>query len=168
MLGVKLLCKFAWAFPDKMFLRMRYRLQLGRNLDLKNPKRFTEKVQWLKLYNRKPEFTTMVDKYAVKDFVANKIGKQYIIPTLGIWERFDDIDFNTLPERFVLKTTHGGGGGGVVICKDRSKFDYNHARNVLNRSLKADIYRNYREWPTKMCRAESSLRSSSLTAMMKN
>jgi hypothetical protein len=143
------LCKFAWAFPDKPFLKMRYRLQLGRKLDLKNPKRFTEKIQWLKLYNRKNEYTTMVDKYAAKEFVANKIGEQYIIPTLGVWNHFDEIDFDLLPEQFVLKTTHGGGGGGIVICKDKATFDKNKARNVLEGSLKHGIYTTYREWPYK-------------------
>jgi hypothetical protein len=148
-LALALLSKCAWAFPDKIFLKLRYRLQLGHPLNLKNPKRFTEKIQWLKLYNRRSEFTTMVDKYAVKEFVANKIGEMYIIPTLGVWNKFDDIDFDTLPERFVLKTTHGGGGGGVVICKDRATFNKEKARAVINRSLKGDIYMLYREWPYK-------------------
>jgi hypothetical protein len=148
-LALALLCKCAWAFSDKLFLKLRYRLQLGHRLNLKNPKRFTEKIQWLKLYNRKPEFTTMVDKYAVKEFVANKIGEKYIIPTLGVWDKFDDIDFDALPERFVLKTTHGGGGGGVVICKDRATFDKEKAQQIINRSMKGDIYLHYREWPYK-------------------
>jgi hypothetical protein len=147
--ALALLCKFAWAFPDKMFLKLRYRLQLGHQLNLKKPKRFTEKIQWLKLYNRKPEYTTMVDKYAVKAFVANKIGEQFIIPTLGVWDGFDDIDFDALPDCFVLKTTHGGGSGGVVICKDRTTFDREKALEVLNRSLSDDIYLLYREWPYK-------------------
>jgi predicted RNA-binding protein YlxR (DUF448 family) len=91
----------------------------------------------------------MVDKLAVKAVVSAKIGEKYIIPTLGVWERFDDIDFDALPERFVLKTTHGGGSGGVVICKDRAKFDKDKARKVLTRSMKSDIYLLYREWPYK-------------------
>jgi hypothetical protein len=148
-LALALLCKCAWAFPDKFFLKLRYRFELGHPLNLKNPKRFTEKIQWLKLYNRKPEYTTMVDKYAVKEIVANKIGEQYIIPTLGVWDNFDEIDFDALPEQFVLKTTHGGGGGGVVICKDKTQFNKEKARNVLERSLKHGIYTAYREWPYK-------------------
>ena len=82
---------------------------MGYKLDLKNPKTFSEKLQWLKLYNRKPEYTQMVDKAAVKDYVAKILGKEYIIPTLGIWNKPEDIDFESLPNRFVLKTTHGGG-----------------------------------------------------------
>jgi hypothetical protein len=143
------LCRFAWALPNKLFLQMRYRLELGRKLDLKNPKRFTEKIQWLKLYNRKAEYTTMVDKYAVKGFVAKKIGEQYIIPTLGVWEHFDDIDFDKLPNRFVLKTTHGGGGGGIVICKDKNNFDKENARIILENSLKHSDWKPYGEWPYK-------------------
>lgn len=122
---------------------------MGQPLNLKVPKTFNEKLQWLKLYNRKPEYTTMVDKFAVKEYVANIIGEEHIIPTLGIWNSFDEIDFNSLPNQFVLKTTHGGGGGGVVICKDKNTFDKQKAKKVLQKSLNSDIYWNYREWPYK-------------------
>lgn len=135
--------------PDKTFLQLRYLFEMGKPLNLKNPRTFQEKIQWLKLYNRKPEYTCMVDKAAVKDYVANIIGSKYVIPTLGIWERFDDIDFDALPNRFVLKTTHGGGGGGVVICKDKSTFNLTAAKHILERSLKQDIYKKLREWPYK-------------------
>ena len=91
----------------------------------------------------------MVDKYAVKEYVANIIGEEHIIPTLGIWNSFDEINFNSLPNQFVLKTTHGGGGGGVVICKDKNTFDKQRAKKVLQKSLDSDIYSNYREWPYK-------------------
>ena len=91
----------------------------------------------------------MVDKYAVKQYVANIIGEEYIIPTLGVWDKFDDIDFSSLPDQFVLKTTHGGGGGGVVICKDKKTFDREKAMKTLNRSMKGDIYKSLREWPYK-------------------
>lgn len=144
-----LLNKTARIFPDKLFLELKYRLVMGQKLDLKNPKTFNEKLQWLKLYNRKPEYTMMVDKYAVKEYVANKIGKEYIIPTLGIWKRIEDIDWDSLPNQFVLKTTHGGGGGGVVICKDKNTFDRNEAKLKLRKSLESDIYLNFREWPYK-------------------
>ena len=118
-------------------------------INWKNPKTCTEKLQWLKLYNRKPEYTTMVDKYAVKSYVASIVGKKYVIPTLGVWDKPEEIDWNSLPNQFVLKTTHGGGGGGVVICKDKTTFDKESAIAKLNESLGSDIYLNYREWPYK-------------------
>lgn len=139
---------FKW-LPDKTYLKLLYRFKMGHQLDLENPKTFTEKLQWLKLYNRKPEYTTMVDKYAVKQYVADRIGEEYIIPTLGVWDKFEDIDFSTLPQQFVLKTTHGGGGGGVVICWDKSTFDTTKAKKNIEKSMKGDIYRNLREWPYK-------------------
>lgn len=136
-------------WPDKLFLKIKYRLVMGKKLNLKNPKTFSEKLQWLKLYNRKPEYTIMVDKLAVKEFVASKISKKYIIPTLGVWNTPDEIEWAKLPKQFVLKTTHGGGGSGVVICKDKSLLDIDIAKKRLNNSLKSDIYLNYREWPYK-------------------
>lgn len=136
-------------WPDKLFLKLKFRLVMGQKLDLNNPKTFNEKLQWLKLYNRRPEYTTMVDKYAVKQYVADKIGEQHIIPTLGVWDSVDDIDWASLPDQFVLKTTHGGGGGGVVICKDKHTFDKETAKARLQKSLDRDIYLNYREWPYK-------------------
>lgn len=135
--------------PDAPYLKLLYRFKMGHRLDLKSPKTFTEKIQWLKLYNRKPEYTTMVDKYAVKQYVANIIGEEYIIPTLGVWDKPEDVDWENLPNQFVLKTTHGGGGGGVVICKDKKIFDKNAAIDKLNESLSSDIYRGLREWPYK-------------------
>lgn len=141
--------KFLGFLPDKLFLTLRYRCLMGKWIDWKNPKTFTEKIQWLKLYNRKPEYTTMVDKYAVKQFVAERIGNEHIIPTLGVWNKPEDIDWGSLPEQFVLKTTHGGGSGGVVICSDINSFDKQAAISKLNASLRSDIYANYREWPYK-------------------
>lgn len=144
-----LLNKTARLWPDGLFLKIKFRLVMGQKLDLKNPKTFNEKLQWLKLYNRRPEYTTMVDKYAVKQYVAEKIGEQYIIPTLGVWNNVDDIDWESFPNQFVLKTTHGGGGGGVVICKDKATFDIDAAKGKLQKSLDSDIYLNFREWPYK-------------------
>lgn len=146
---VFILNKGAKLFSDKRFLKMKFRLEMGQKLNLDNPKTFNEKLQWLKLYNRKPEYTTMVDKYAVKEYVASIIGKEYIIPTLGVWNSVDEIDWDALPNQFVLKTTHGGGGGGVAICKDKSSFDKTKAKKTLQKSLDSDIYWNYREWPYK-------------------
>ena len=135
--------------PDKLYLSLRYRFIIGHWIDWKNPKTFTEKIQWLKVYNRKPEYTTMVDKYAVKRYVADRIGEDYVIPTIGVWEKTEDIDWDSLPNQFVLKTTHGGGGGGVVICRDKSIFNRQMAVAKLNESLASDIYSNLREWPYK-------------------
>ena len=98
--------------PDKLYLSLRYRFRMGHWIDWKHPKTFTEKLQWLKLYNRKPEYTKMVDKYAVKDYVSGVIGPEYIIPTIGVWNKPEEIDWDSLPNQFVLKTTHGGGSGG--------------------------------------------------------
>lgn len=139
---------FRW-LPNATYLKLLYRFKMGHRLDLKNPQTFTEKLQWLKLYNRKPEYTKMVDKYAVKEYVAKKIGEEYIIPTLGVWDKPEDIDWDLLPNQFVLKTTHGGGGGGVVICKDKATFDKASAIAKLKESMASDIYSGLREWPYK-------------------
>lgn len=141
--------KIGFLIPDRLYLKIIYRLNMGHRLDLNHPRAFTEKIQWLKLYNRKPEYTTMVDKVAVKDYVAEHLGKEYVIPTLGIWERPEDVDWDALPDKFVLKTNHSGGNTGVVICKDKNTFDRNLAIQKLSQSLKADVYRNLREWPYK-------------------
>ena len=132
-------------FPDKLYLSLRFRLQMGKWIDWKNPTTFNEKLQWLKLYYRKPEFTIMVDKYAVKRYVADKIGEQYIIPTLGVWENPKDIEWEKLPEQFVLKTTDGGGGCGVVICTEKSKL--NVADTLKKLDDKTHYFSSFREWP---------------------
>ena len=133
--------------PDDLFLKVRYRGEMNKPLNLRNPQTFNEKLQWLKLYDRKPEYTVMVDKYAAKQYVAAKIGEQYIIPTLGVWEHFDDIDFDSLPNQFVLKCTHDS--GGLVVCKDKSSLDKTAAREKLEKSLKQNYYWSGREWPYK-------------------
>ena len=133
--------------PDETFLKMKYKLMMGTKLDLENPKTFNEKLQWLKLHDRNPEYTKMVDKYEAKEYVANIIGKEYIIPTLGVWDKFDDIDFDALPNEFVLKPTHTS--GNVFICKDKSKIDYKKLKKQVNKWLKRDYYKIHREWPYK-------------------
>lgn len=139
---------FTW-LPDKLYLKLLFRIRMGKRLNLKNPQTFSEKLQWLKLYDRKTEYTMMVDKYAVKDYVAGIIGEEYIIPTIGVWNKLDDIEWDTLPEKFVLKTTYGGGSSGVVICKDKSTFDRQKAIKKLKKSLKQNIYKTLKEWPYK-------------------
>lgn len=133
--------------PDDVFLKRMYKIKTGRELDLENPKTFNEKLQWLKIHDRKPVYTTMVDKYAAKDYVASTIGKEYIIPTLGIWDSFDEIDFDALPNQFVLKCTHDS--GGLIICRDKTRFDYDAAREKISVCLKRNYYDVYREWPYK-------------------
>lgn len=133
--------------PDKQYLRLMYWAILHKKLDLRYPKTFNEKLQWLKIYDRKPEYTVMVDKYAAKQYVADRIGEQYIIPTLGVWENFDDIDFESLPNQFVLKCTHDS--GGLVVCKDKSKLDKVAAKEKIEKSLKRNYYWSGREWPYK-------------------
>ena len=133
--------------PDRQYLKMMYRKLIGKELNLDNPETFNEKLQWLKLYNRKPEYTKMVDKYEVKKYVADLIGEEYIIPTLGVWDRVEDIDFDTLPNQFVLKCTHDS--GGLVICRDKSTLDIPEAIKKLKRSLKRNFYWYGREWPYK-------------------
>ena len=133
--------------PDGLFLKIYYPMIMKERLDLNNPRTFNQKLQWLKLYDRKPEYTTMVDKYAVKKYVAEKIGSEYIIPTLGVWDKFDDIDFESLPNQFVLKCTHDS--GGLVICRDKAKLDFASAKKKIEKSLKHNYYLNGREWPYK-------------------
>lgn len=133
--------------PDKPFLILCYAARVGKKLDLTNPYTFNEKIQWLKLYDRKPEYTQMVDKYEVKRLVADAIAEDFVIPTLGIWDNFDDIDFDALPNQFVLKCTHDC--GGLVICRDKKTLDVKAARKKIERSLKRNYYYNCREWPYK-------------------
>lgn len=133
---------------DKCYLKIKYKLYFQKNLDLKNPQTFNEKLQWLKLYDRSPLYTILVDKFAVRRHIAEKIGEEYLIPLVGgSWKSFNEIDFNALPNQFVLKCTHDS--GGIVICKDKSKFDINAARDKISRSLNRNYYYHGREWPYK-------------------
>ena len=130
--------------PDKIYVKKIYKKHIGKNLNLKNPQTFNEKLQWLKLYDRKKEYTNMVDKYEAKKYVANIIGEEYIVPTIGIYNNFDEIDFDKLPNQFVMKCTHDSGGN--VICKDKSKLNIPEAKNKINNSLKNNYYWMWREW----------------------
>lgn len=133
--------------PDKAYLKLMFKVRMGKKLNLKNPQTFNEKLQWLKLYDRKPKYTMMVDKFEVKKYISEKIGEEYVISTLGVWDKFDDIDFEKLPNQFVLKCTHDS--GGLVICKDKSKLDIAFAKQKIERSLKKNYYWHGREWPYK-------------------
>ena len=141
---------FSWIKNDRLYLRLLFFFETkGKILHLGNPLTFCEKIQWLKLYNHNPEYTTMVDKYAVKAYVDEIIGKGHVIPTLSVWERGESIDWDKMPNEFVLKTTNGGGNTGVVICKNKNTFNKDSAIEKLNASLRHDIYRFLREWPYK-------------------
>lgn len=133
--------------PDKEYLYIMYRIMMHKKLDLKNPRTFNEKLQWLKLYNRNPEYTLMVDKYEAKKYVENKIGSKYIIPTLGVWDSFDDIDFKSLPQQFVLKCTHDS--GGLIICRDKNRLDLEEVESKIEACLKQRYFWIAREWPYK-------------------
>lgn len=149
LLGCALLEHFGKWLPDRVYLKLMFRFKMGYRLNLRNPKTFSEKIQWLKLYNRRPEYTKMVDKYAVKEYVSKLIGEEYVIPILGVWDKPEDIEWDKLPNQFVLKTTHGGGSEGVVICKNKETFDRQKAINQLHLSYDVDIYKQLREWPYK-------------------
>lgn len=133
--------------PPENFLKRMYRINIGWEPDLKNPRTYTEKLQWLKLYDHRPEYTTMVDKYAVKSYVAEKIGSEYVVPLLGVWDRVEDIDFDKLPKQFVLKTTHDS--GSIVICKDKDRLDIPATQKKLRHFLRRNYYDQNREWPYK-------------------
>lgn len=135
--------------PDKLFLQLKFWAITGRRLHLSHPITFFEKIQWLKLYHRLSEYTTMVDKYAVKEYVAQKIGAQYVIPTLGVWNSVDEIEWDALPPQFVLKTTHDGGSGGVVICKNKASLNRAAVIAKLKKSFRQSVYNKFREWPYK-------------------
>lgn len=140
--------KILGLIPDSLYLHLRYYMHTKKKLNLRNPKRFNEKLQWLKLYNRRPEYTVMVDKYLVRDYIKDKIGEQYLIPLLGAWDRVEDIDFNALPDKFVIKCNHNS-GDGMYICTDKSKMDIEKVKANLKRGLEQDYYLCDREWPYK-------------------
>ncbi len=131
--------------PDDEYLKRRYKAFTGKVLPLDDPKTFNEKLQWLKLHDRRPEYTMMADKYLVRQYIAEKLGEQYLIPLLGAWDDPDDIDFDKLPNQFVLKCNHNS-GLGMCICKDKSKLDIPKVRAELRKGLQEDYYKKCREW----------------------
>lgn len=133
--------------PDRVIIEIEYRMRIGKRLNLKQPKTFNEKLQWLKLYDRKDIYTTMVDKFAVKRYLTEKIGEKYVVPLLGCWDNAESIDFNKLPDQFVLKCNHDS--GSVVICTDKSKLDMKMVKKKLDFHMKIDAYALGREWPYK-------------------
>ena len=138
--------KLNW-MPDKLYLKLMFRRFTGKSLRLRNPRTFNEKLQWIKLYDRKPEYAVMVDKFAVKEYVAKKIGAQYVVPTIKCWDKIEDVSFDGLPEKFVMKCTHDS--GGLVICKDKSSLDRDAALKKIEKSFNFDYFPLWREWPYK-------------------
>ncbi|MBQ7410444.1 MAG: glycosyl transferase [Clostridia bacterium] len=132
---------------DKKYLKILYKFIMKKECDFDSPKTYNEKLQYLKLYNRNPLYTKLVDKFEVKEYVKKIIGEEYIIPTLGVWDSFDEINFEELPEQFVLKCTHDS--GGLVIVTDKSKFDKKKAKRKIEHCLKRNYFYNNREWPYK-------------------
>lgn len=135
---------FNW-MSDEEYIRIAYWCRMHKKLNLENPQTFNEKLQWLKLHDRKSEYTLMVDKYEAKRYVAERVGDGHVIPTIGVWDKFEDIDFKAMPNQFVLKCTHDS--GSIVICRDKSSFNIEKAKGIINRGLKHNSYWAGREWP---------------------
>ncbi|MBR4747976.1 MAG: glycosyl transferase [Abditibacteriota bacterium] len=133
--------------PDEPYVKFLYWAFMKKKLDLEDPKTYNEKLQWLKLYDRNPEYTKLVDKYEAKLYVASRIGEEYIIPSYGIWNSPEEIDFDKLPDRFVLKTTHDS--GGIKIINKAEGFDRNAINAFFAKRLKQSTYKKQREWPYK-------------------
>ncbi len=132
---------------DKLFVKIQYRKRMKKKLNLKNPKTFNEKLQWLKVYDHNPNYTIMVDKYLVRDYINKKIGNEFLVPILGVYDNFSDIDFSKLPNKFVIKCNHDS--GGIVICKNKNKLNIACAREKIEKSLRRNYYYSNREWPYK-------------------
>lgn len=129
---------------DERYLRLFFRAHQGKKLDLNNPKTFNEKLQWLKIYDRNDIYTELSDKYKVREYVEKKIGKEYLVPLLGVWKSADDINYQTLPDKFVLKCNHDS--GSVVVCHNKSELDIKRVNKKLNQSLKTQYFWKSREW----------------------
>lgn len=132
---------------DRTFVTVKYRLKMGRQMNVRNPRTYTEKINWLKLYDHEPIYTKLVDKWDVVTFVEERIGSSYIIPKIGVWDSIDKIKINELPSQFVLKCTNDS--GGIVICREKKNFDIEQHREVIEKSLKTNYYWHDREWPYK-------------------
>ena len=132
--------------PDKIYLKKLYKKRTGKELNLKNPITYNDKLNWIKLYDRNPQYTILADKYAVREYVKEKIGVEYLIPLIGVWDSVEEIDFDSLPKRFVLKCNHDN---GVIICQDKSLFDIEKAKREITYHFNRNYYKKCREWPYK-------------------
>ena len=144
---IKLARKNIIKMSDQKFLDLCFDYYLGKKINWKNPQTYNEKLQWLKIYDRQDRYTKMVDKYEAKEYVKNIIGEEYIIPTIGIYDKFENIDFEKLPQQFVMKCTHDS--GGLVICKDKKNLNIKDAKRKINQCLKANYFNCWKEWPYK-------------------
>ena len=134
-----------WGVPDKIVLQREFAKEHNRRLNLKDPRTIDEKIQWIKLYDRKPIYHTMIDKIAAKTFVSERIGSDYVIPLLGSWTSFEEINFDELPESFVLKCNHDS--GSYVIVPDKNTLDKQAAKYRLNNALSRDYYHfEHKQW----------------------
>lgn len=138
----------ARALPDRLYLKVMYHRKINRKLNLDTPNSFNEKLQWLKLYDRNPAYINMVDKYEVRKYISDKIGDEYLIPLIGVYDKFEDINFNDLPNQFVIKCTHDS--GGVILCRDKENFNVGDAEKRIVRNLNENYFYFGREWPYKM------------------
>lgn len=143
----KVYTTFGRLIPDKIYLKMMYQVKMGKKLDLKNPVTYNEKLNWLKLYDRKEIYTKMADKYAVREIVSQKLGDEYLIPLLGVWERAEDINFSQLPNQFVLKCTHDS--ESAIICRDKTTFDEKNTVKKLSDAMRKNYFYDSREWSYK-------------------
>ncbi|MBQ8429666.1 MAG: glycosyl transferase [Clostridia bacterium] len=133
--------------PTKPYLKMVYKIKTGKKLNLKNPVGFNEKLNWLKLYEQSPEYTDLVDKIKVREYIKEKVGEDICFPLLGQWNKYEDIDFNTLPDQFVLKCNHDS--GSVKIIKDKSAINHKEFSRFFKSRLKMNPYAIGREYPYK-------------------
>ena len=146
-LGVTLIQRLHCLFSDRFCVKVLYRLHFGKRLDLNNPKSFNEKLNWLKVYYHNPLCTKLADKYEVKEYVRSLIGDEHIVKNYGVWDSFDEIDFDSLPDQFVIKATHDS--GGVIICRDKKSFDWRSAKKKIDKVFKRNFYYISWEWPDK-------------------
>ena len=144
---ISIILRIGFLLPDKIYLSLLFRLKLGHSINWNNPKSFNEKLNWLKIYERKPEYTKYVDKYDVKSLIKKVIGREYVADVLGVWNSIDEIDFEKLPDQFVLKVNHTS--GGVVVVRDKRKFDFSKYKEKFNKLLKTNYYYSLREYPYK-------------------
>lgn len=128
---------------DEIYLKLLFKYEMGRKLELDNPKALNDKLQWLKLNDYKPYYKILADKYEVRKYIADRVGEDLLVPLLGMWNTVEEIDFDSLPNQFVLKCTHDS--GGVVICKDKNTFDKDAAIKKLKHCYGRDYYKNSRE-----------------------
>lgn len=135
--------------PQWIYLSIKFKMKMGKWPNILHPKTYNEKLQWLKINDHNPLYTQMVDKYEAKNWASNIIGSDYIIDTIGCWNSPDEINWDILPHKFVLKITHGGGGNGIIICRDKNKLDKAKTLDSLRKALPLNLYKYNKEWPYK-------------------